>query len=222
MVSRYFRSTFGFTFHHTVRHLVVISVILGSVSLALAQPVATTGAGAATTGTLPSNGHLTVGQSITSPNGQYKLALQGDGNLVEFDGSTAAWAAGTNPGGASAVMQGDGNFVVYSASNTPLWASNTSGNPGADLVLTDGGTLEVVSSTQVPLWAEPNVVLPNGHLTVGQSITSPNGQYKLALQGDGNLVEFDGSTAATLSSTAPRTHPCGPATPAGTQEPISS
>ena len=88
---------------------------------------------------------LGLGQSISSPNGQYKLVLQGDGNLVELDGSTTAWAAGTQSGRCSpAVMQGDGNFVVYNASNSPLWASNTSGNSGADLVLTDTGTLEVV------------------------------------------------------------------------------
>ena len=146
---------------------------------------------------------LGLGQSITSPNGQYRLALQGDGNLVELDGSTTAWAAGTNPGGVSAVMQGDGNFVVYSASNSPLWASNTSGNSGADLVLTDNGTLEVVAQGGTTLWAKPNVLLAGSQLGLGQSITSPNGQYRLALQGDGNLVELDGSTTAWAAGTNP-------------------
>ena len=102
---------------------------------------------------------LAPGQSITSPNGQFRLALQNDGNLVEFDGASPAWAAGTNPGGTSAVMQGDGNLVVYNASHAPLFASDTSGNPGADLFLSDGGTLEVVSSSGTVLWGEPDVLV---------------------------------------------------------------
>ena len=40
------------------------------------------------------------------------------------------------------------------------------------------------------MWAKPNVLLSGANLTPGQSITSPNGQYRLTLQGDGNLIEF--------------------------------
>ena len=52
-------------------------------------------------------------------------------------------------------MQGDGNLVLYSSSASALWASGTSGNPGAYLVLGDDGTLAVDSATGTPLWSEP-------------------------------------------------------------------
>ena len=49
-------------------------------------------------------------------------------------------------------MQGDGNFVVYDSSHHPLFASDTSGNPGADLVLSDNGSLAVDAPGGVQLW----------------------------------------------------------------------
>ncbi|HTX63310.1 MAG TPA: hypothetical protein VMD28_06700, partial [Acidimicrobiales bacterium] len=91
-------------------------------------------------------------QSITSPTGGFRLVMQGDGNLVEYQRTGAAvWAAGTDPTGSDVVMQGDGNLVVYSATNAPLWASNTSGHPGAFLTLADSGQLEIVEKTGEPL-----------------------------------------------------------------------
>ena len=46
-------------------------------------------------GTLVSNA-LTVGLSLKSPSGRYRLTMQGDGNLVEYHGGTVVWASGTN------------------------------------------------------------------------------------------------------------------------------
>jgi hypothetical protein len=96
---------------------------------------------------------LTAGQSISSPNGQYQLIMQSDGNLVEYGpGGQVLWNAMTdgNPG-AYATMRADGNFVVYSAAGTALWNSHTDGNPGAFLVLNDGGALEIVDQGTV-IW----------------------------------------------------------------------
>src|SRR5262249_57785461 len=89
---------------------------------------------------------LTANQSVSSPNGQYQLVMQGDGNLVEYGpGGQVIWHAGTNGNpGAYATMQGDGNLVVYSPAGTALWNSGTNGHPGASLVLDDGGTLEII------------------------------------------------------------------------------
>ena len=44
---------------------------------------------------------------------RYRLAMQGDGNLVEYDGSRVAWASDEPDRVQARVMQGDGNFVVY-------------------------------------------------------------------------------------------------------------
>ena len=97
---------------------------------------------------------LTANQSIYSPDGQYQLIMQGDGNLVEYGpGGQVMWNAGTwgNPG-AYAIMQGDGNLVVYSSAGTALWWSGTNGRAGASLVLNDGGTLEIIYQGTV-IWA---------------------------------------------------------------------
>jgi hypothetical protein len=97
---------------------------------------------------------LTAGQAIYSPNGQYQLIMQGDGNLVAYGpGGRVIWNSMTdgNPG-AYATMQSDGNLVVYSAAGTALWNSHTDGNPGAFLVLNDGGALEIVDQGAV-IWS---------------------------------------------------------------------
>ena len=141
---------------------------------------------------LPSGGSLTAGQSIESPNGRYRLTMQGDGNLVEYHDANVAWASGTSSPGSRAVMQGDGNLVVYNASNTALWASGTSGHPGAYLVLGDAGEFGVRSTGGATLWAPGSSSRTSS--PPEQSVTSPNGRYRLTMQGDGNLVEYHGAT----------------------------
>ena len=149
---------------------------------------------------LPSGGTLTAGQTIESPNGRYRLTMQGDGNLVEYHDANAAWASGTSSPGSRAVMQGDGNLVVYNASNTALWASGTNGHPGAYLVIGDAGEFGVRSTGGATLWA-PGKFFSNV-LTAEQSVTSPNGRYRLTMQGDGNLVEYHGATVVWASGTS--------------------
>src|SRR5487761_2299629 len=155
----------------------------------------------ATTAVLTPNATLVATQSIHSPNGQFRLSMQGDGNLVLYDGATPAWATGTSGVGNYAVMQGDGNLVLYSAANSALWASNTSGNAGADLTLSDAGVLGVDSGTTV-IWAATAVLTPNATLVATQSIRSPNGQFRLSMQGDGNLVLYSAANSALWASNA--------------------
>ncbi|CAG8703899.1 42489_t:CDS:1, partial [Gigaspora margarita] len=65
---------------------------------------------------------------IESPNGQHRLVMQTDGNLVLYSGSTAQWAlntCGKGFGPYRMALQTDGNLVVYSGNILPLWASNT-------------------------------------------------------------------------------------------------
>ena len=128
--------------------------------------------------------------------------MQGDGNLVEYDDANVAWASGTSSPGSRAVMQGDGNFVVYNASNTALWASGTNGHPGAYVVIGDAGEFGVRSTGGATLWA-PGKFFSNV-LTAEQSVTSPNGRYRLTMQGDGNLVEYHGATVVWASGTSGR------------------
>ena len=97
---------------------------------------------------------LTGNQNITSNNGDFRLVMQTDGNLVLYRLSdwTALWSSGTNGNsGAFAIMQGDGNLVVYK-NTTPLWSSNTNGNPNAYLNMQTDGNLVIYSASDSPLW----------------------------------------------------------------------
>ena len=143
---------------------------------------------------------LFPGDSITSPNGQYALTLQPDGNLVLDqllgNGSTLLlWAS--NTAGSSAVealMQTDGNLVIYgtdkpNGSYQVLWASNTSGHAGATLAVQNDGTLAITrAGGGTPIWAPWTPPSSSLTLFAGDSIKSPNGQYVLTLQPDGDLV----------------------------------
>lgn len=121
---------------------------------ALALPFAALGA-ALLTLTAPVSGpsssrlqagqRLAGGQGLVSPNGQYRLTMQPRGNLLEHMGSRV------------------------------LWASHTSGNPGATAVMQPDGNLVVFSASNRPLWTSHT----GGH---------PAGAYFASLQSDGNLV----------------------------------
>ncbi|TQV88742.1 hypothetical protein [Aliikangiella coralliicola] len=105
--------------------------------------------------TLSSGQWLRVNQKLDSNNGDFKLIMQGDGNLVLYRNSDnkALWSSRThgNPG-AEAIMQGDGNFVVYRNGN-PLWSSQTDGNPGSRVIMQTDGNLVVYNPSNQPLWA---------------------------------------------------------------------
>ncbi|HSZ38527.1 MAG TPA: carbohydrate-binding protein [Trebonia sp.] len=105
-------------------------------------------------GQLTANQELTANQSLASCNGEYTLIMQGDGNLVLYQGSTALWASGTVGSGADeAIMQGDGNLVVYTGSGTPVWASDTAGDSGAYLDVQNDGNVVIYGASGSALWS---------------------------------------------------------------------
>jgi hypothetical protein len=105
-------------------------------------------------GTLTANHALTTGQSLASCNGDYVLDMQGDGNLVLYQGGTALWASNTSGSAADeAIMQGDGNLVLYTSAGSPAWASGTAGNNGASLVVQNDGNVVIYSASGAALWA---------------------------------------------------------------------
>jgi len=94
--------------------------------------------------TLVTNQSLSVGQYLRSTNKQYKLAMQGDGNLALYrEPSTYLWGTGATAG-RRAVMQSDGNLCMYTAANAGAWCNSSNGAEGAYyLMLRDSGVLEV-------------------------------------------------------------------------------
>ena len=105
--------------------------------------------------TLAPGQSLSPNQSVTSPNGQYTLVYQSDGNLVEYaTGGGPLWATGTDgtcPG--TAIMQSDGNFVIYDCNGTPVWNTGTWNNPGAYLSLRDDGFLVICDTSGNVIWS---------------------------------------------------------------------
>lgn len=100
---------------------------------------------------LSANSTLQNGQYIQSLQGKYKLIMQTDGSLVMYrsDGSIRY---SMKKYGWIAVMQADGNFVEYNGAMSPIWATNTAGNPNSILAIQDDGNL-VVYSPSGPIWS---------------------------------------------------------------------
>ena len=131
---------------------------------------------------------LRSGEQLMSSNGDYRLRMQGDGNLVLLDGSSPVWATGTDGNaGAALWMQGDGNAVVVSSAGTPLWATGTDGNSGAYLTLQNDRNLVLTGSGGRVLWATgtevsepppgPGPGVPFAHPHTDFRITQVYGNY---------------------------------------------
>jgi surface antigen len=156
---------------------------------------------------LEQNETLTPSQYLETSDGHYWLAMQSDGNLVEYVDGRPLWASGTegNPG-AWVAMQSDGNLVIYPPGNNTnaLWASNTGGNPGSHLGLQVDANMVIYSASEAAIW-ETSVHNPNLEqnetLTTSQYVESSNGTYWAAMQSDGNFVLYGPSGAMWASST---------------------
>jgi pimeloyl-ACP methyl ester carboxylesterase len=109
---------------------------------------------AGSAGTLVAGESLQPGESITSPDGRFRLIFQGDGNLVLYDPwDVPRWASRTqhSPLG-QLLMQFDGNVVIYDSWNGAIWSTGTHGNPGAYLAVQNDGDVVVFNVDGVPRW----------------------------------------------------------------------
>lgn len=99
--------------------------------------------------------HADPGESIvTSPNGQYTLTMQADGDLVITRGGAITWHSNTHFAGSVFDFQGDGNLVIYHGDEkTPfnaVWHTDTWANPDAYFVLDDVGQLTIYAAGRSP------------------------------------------------------------------------
>ncbi|GAA4683830.1 hypothetical protein GCM10025780_31990 [Frondihabitans cladoniiphilus] len=137
------------------------------------------------------------GSSISSNNGQYRLTLQGDGNLVAYGNGSATWNTSTsgNPG-AFLRLQGDGNAVLYSSSGAVLWNSGAVGIAGASLLSigNDGDIVNRSAPSGAVTWRAgapgSNTLQAGASLVAGDYLHTPSGTDVLVLQPDGNLVLY--------------------------------
>jgi hypothetical protein len=151
-------------------------------------------------------GHgLAAGESVVSCDGRFELVLQSDSNLVLYSGGMALWSTGTNcQYGRALAMQGDGNLVLYSNTGAALWDTHTNGHPGATLAVQNDGNVVIYDGGKA-LWNSGTVVpgapakatacgllKPGQGLEVGESHSSCDSRFTLAMQSDGNLVLYEG------------------------------
>lgn len=195
---------------YIVRGFVTALAAAGGVSAAAALSATAAPAPAPAPDTLSANGSLTSGQFIASPDGHFRVTMQGDGNLVEsISGGRGLWATGTggHPG-ARALMQVNGNLAIYDTANSAVWSSNSPAAGCPRLVLQDDGNLVIYTAKAI--WAAGsrlNQMAGGDVLEGGWSLYSIGPEdYRLTMQKDGNLVLYDAAGKA-LWSTRTYHHP---------------
>jgi hypothetical protein len=164
--------------------------------------------------TVTSGQELATGGCLLSPDRDYELIMQTDGNLVLYyeSQSDPLWNSDTegNPG-AYAIMQTDGNLVVYpGGGGSALWNSASNGAPNATLVMqTDGNAVvygnslgqqsDATSAAPYAAWNTGTENLRGYEMTggsllePGQYLESQNGAYGLTMGTGGALVLYQTS-----------------------------
>lgn len=152
--------------------------------------------------------YLSVGRSVTSPNGWYRLTLEPDGQLVlraTDDGLGRHGLLWSSRLTASAVpmllMSSDGELALYdtpipafdgTASNetaAKLWASDSHSDTGAMLRLGNDGTLSVVTPGGRALWHAGNSAPDVGLIGTRHVIYDQGTQWVWLIDADGNVVD---------------------------------
>ena len=101
---------------------------------------------------------LEVNKYYYSPDKNYYVVFQGDGNLVvNKKNGTKIWNSGTyGRGGNRCVLQNDGDLVIYSNAGK-IWHTATSGKRNPELKLQNDGKLSVYSTAQnTTSWSSKN------------------------------------------------------------------
>jgi hypothetical protein len=134
----------------------------------------------------------------------YELVMQTDGNLVVYnDTGAAVWASGTagHPG-ANALMRGDGNFVIFAdqAQTQSLWSTGTTAAGGTQSTFNTDGTFTVRNSGGGVVWSTTDTFTAGMTLQPGEQYLAAFGRYEFAMQGDGNLVEYNGARTPIWAS----------------------
>jgi len=77
-------------------------------------------------------------------------------------------------------MQRDGNLVLYNSVDAPLWASGTDGSGAAYACMQRNGEFVIETDD-----------LPPRRVWASNSLNHCQGPYKVAMQDDGNFVQYD-------------------------------
>lgn len=158
------------------------------------------------TGSAPAGTWLRAGDQVTSPNGQFRLVMQGDGNLVEYGiGNVVLWASNTpNQYGAATVVQKEGPLsIIKDGKLVAQWGPKSS--PTKALTVSGDGSLRLLDTAGKTTWkldTFQNRVPAGTTILPGTVLRSGSGrQQTFTMQTDGNLVQYVGTAAAWSSKT---------------------
>lgn len=157
--------------------------------------------------TMPAANTLWQGQSLVSNNGQYRLVLQGDGNVGIYGPSRAIWASNTNGTGTRVAVSSNGELTFAASVRSHVIGTGGTGS-GHRLVLQDDGNLALYSTGSVAIWSSMGGRTGNTRSSLqapssihpGQSLVSNNGDFRLVLQGDGNMGLYTRNNVALWAS----------------------
>lgn len=120
--------------------------------------------------TLHANEVMKKRQALVSPNGVYTLLMQGDGNLVVYQGEIknagapnpsgkVVWAANTQGNGEQAMFTADGYFAVLVGSKR-TWQERGAAAPGGTVTMQDDGNLVVSGADGKAVWSSKGGAVP--------------------------------------------------------------
>lgn len=94
--------------------------------------------------------NLVTNAEYYSPNKEYYLKFQSDGNLVLYTkGGKPIWSPQiAKKGGKTCRLQKDGNLVVYNASGTAVWHTETHNNNRPKLYIYNDGRISIYSDAK--------------------------------------------------------------------------
>lgn len=185
----------------TVTAVAAAAVAVAGVLVAVPAHAATTWVGTMKAGTT-----LVPGDQVTSNNGQFRLVMQGDGNLVEYGvGNVVLYASDTaNKPGAVAVFGVDGVMTLQLGGRAfKQWG--TSNTRGLDFGVRPDGTMRSMSTSKQVLWSIASFQsrVPAGSVVLPGTTLRPSASTAqvVTMQPDGNLVQYTNGRATWSTRT---------------------
>ncbi|WP_288467987.1 peptidoglycan DD-metalloendopeptidase family protein [uncultured Curtobacterium sp.] len=156
---------------------------------------------------VPAGTTLQPGDAMTSSNGQFRLVMQGDGNLVEYGvGNVVVWASNTAKYPGAVMDVGTDGVLVLRRGGQLIARWGAGGVVGRDFGVLPDGTLRMRDSAKKTLWTirsfqdrvtAGNVIQPG---TILRSDAGTSRQF--TMQADGNLVQYVDGAATWASNTS--------------------
>jgi hypothetical protein len=147
-----------------------------------------------------------VKRDLTVEDGDTVLTFRTDGNLVLTEAGKLVWSSATQGKNVSRLtMQPDGNLVIVDNYSWTIWASDTSGHPGATLEVQDGDAFILYNGSTI--WSAKKDALhrvnrrkkPRGDSLIASLMFNPIGVVAGSNTWVGNVVGTAGRAVSGVA-----------------------